>query len=107
MRFQAIKLIELNFIKKVIFFDERLSLRRRKKVRFRFHDLRHTFGTRLGMAGQDLKAIMEIIGHKNPKTAMRYQHPAPEHKLQAVQIIDRCLNKNSPARIVEFKNKLS
>jgi hypothetical protein len=50
---------------------------------------------------------MEIMGHKNPKTAMRYQHPAPEHKLQAVQIIDRCLNKNSPARIVEFKNKLS
>jgi hypothetical protein len=69
--------------------------------------LRHKFGMRLGTIGQDFNTNMEITGHKNPKTAMRYQHPAPEHKLQAVQIIDRCLNKNSPARIVEFKNKLS
>jgi len=104
MRFQAIKLIELNFIKKVIFFDERLSLRRRKKVRFRFHDLRHTFGTRLGMAGQDLKAIMEIIGHKNPKTAMRYQHPAPAHKLRAVKILDGYFVKAKSTEVVEFKH---
>jgi hypothetical protein len=69
--------------------------------------LRHKFGMRLGTIGQDFNTNMEITGYKNPKTAMRYQHPAPEHKLQAVQIIDRCLNKNSPARIVEFKNKLS
>lgn len=69
--------------------------------------LRHKFGMRIGTIGQDFNTTMEIMGHKNPKTAMRYQHPAPEHKLQAVQIIDRCLNKNSPARIVEFKNKLS
>jgi integrase len=55
-----------------------------KKVRFRFHDLRHTFGTRLGMAGIDLKTIMEIMGHKTHKMAMRYQHPSPAHKLSAV-----------------------
>jgi len=73
--------------------------------------LRHKFGMRLGTIGQNVNTTMEIMGHKNPKTAMRYKHPAAEHKLQAVQIIDRyeprCLNKNSPARIVEFKNKLS
>ena len=59
-----------------------------KKIRFRFHDLRHTFRSRLGMAGYDLKTIMEIMGHKTPKVAMRYQHPAPDHKLKAVMFLD-------------------
>ena len=59
-----------------------------KKVRFRFHDLRHTFGSRLGMKGVDLKTIMDIMGHKTYKVAMRYQHPTPEHKLDAVRILD-------------------
>ncbi len=58
-------------------------------VRFRFHDLRHTFGTRLGMAGTDLKTIMEIMGHRTTRVAMRYQHPMPGHKLNAVKTLDR------------------
>lgn len=49
-----------------------------KRVRFRFHDLRHSFGSRLGMQGVDLKSIMEIMGHKSAKVAMRYQHPSPD-----------------------------
>jgi site-specific recombinase XerD len=67
----------------------------------------HKFGTRLGITGQDLKTIMETMGHKNPKTAMRYKHPAPDHKFQAVKTLDGYFTKNSHARIVEFKNKLS
>ena len=59
------------------------------RVRFRFHDLRHTFGSRLGMAGVDLKTIMEIMGHRTHKMAMRYQHPAPDHKLAAVKILEK------------------
>jgi len=59
-----------------------------KKVRFRFHDLRHTFGSRLGMIGTDLKTIMEIMGHKTYAMSMRYQHPTPDHKLDAVRALD-------------------
>ncbi|MBC8460052.1 MAG: site-specific integrase [Deltaproteobacteria bacterium] len=59
------------------------------EVRFRFHDLRHTFGSRLGMNGTDLKSIMEIMGHKTAKVAMRYQHPSPSHKLEAVKGLDK------------------
>ena len=58
-----------------------------KKIRF--HDLRHTFGSRLGMAGTDLKTIMEIMGHKTHVMAMRYQHPSPIHKLRAVLQLER------------------
>jgi len=65
--------------------------------------LRHKFGMRLGTIGQDFNTTMEIMGHKNPKTAMRYQHPAPEHKLQAVQIIDRCFNKIAQQELLNLK----
>jgi len=60
-----------------------------KKIRFRYHDLRHTFGSRLGMRGTDLKTIMEIMGHKTHKMAMRYQHPSSDHKLNAVRALDK------------------
>jgi integrase len=60
-----------------------------KDIRFRFHDCRQTFGSRLGMAGKDLKTIMDIMGHSTVKVAMRYQHPMPEHKLDAVKILDQ------------------
>jgi integrase len=56
---------------------------------FRFHDMRHTFGSRLGMAGVDIKTIQELMGHKDIKMTMRYSHPTPEHKKRAVEILER------------------
>jgi len=41
------------------------------------------------MAGTDLKTIMEIMGHKTHIMATRYQHPAPDHKLEAVKVLDK------------------
>jgi hypothetical protein len=35
-----------------------------------------------------LKTIVEIMGHKSHKMAMRYQHPTPDHKLNAVKALD-------------------
>ncbi len=73
-----------------------------KDVRFRFHDLRHTFGSRLGMAGFDLKTIMEIMGHKTTKVAMRYQHPSPDHKLKAVQSLDRISKQKLEKKVIKI-----
>ena len=74
-----------------------------KMIRFRFHDLRHTFGSRLGMAGKDLKTIMEIMGHKTTKVAMMYQHPMPSHKLEAVKTLDQVPPIFTPGEIEEEK----
>jgi integrase len=73
-----------------------------KKNRFRFHDLRHTFGSRLGMRGTDLKTIMEIMGHKTYVMAMRYQHPAPAHKLAAVKSLEKVPAKVPTGEIIEL-----
>ena len=74
-----------------------------KSERFRFHDLRHTFGTRLGMNGYDLKTIMEIMGHKTTKVAMRCQHPAPDHKLSVVKTLDQVPSKSTTGTVVRIK----
>jgi integrase len=64
------------------------ALKKAKIEGFRFHDLRHTFGSRLGMAGVDIRTIQELMGHKDIKMTMRYSHPTPEHKKNAVKMLD-------------------
>jgi integrase len=44
--------------------------------RLRFHDLRHTFGTRV-IAKADIRRVQEWMGHADVKTTMRYLHYAP------------------------------
>jgi integrase len=51
----------------------------------RWHDLRHTFCSRLAMAGVDVRTIAELAGHKTLQMAMRYTHLAPSHTLSAVE----------------------
>jgi site-specific recombinase XerD len=56
-----------------------------KLERFTWHCLRHTFASRLVMAGVDLRTVAELLGHKTLAMTMRYAHLAPEHQLAAVE----------------------
>jgi integrase len=63
------------------------ALRRRYKAALaaaglrslRFHDLRHTFGTRM-IAKADIRRVQEWMGHADVQTTMRYLHYAPREE---------------------------
>jgi site-specific recombinase XerD len=62
-------------------------------IDFCWHDLRHTFASRLAMAGVPLRTIAELLGHKTLAMTMRYAHLAPAHLRDAVE----CLTQPDPA----------
>jgi integrase len=51
----------------------------------RFHDLRHTFGTRAVDGGAPVSAVKEVMGHVDVKTTMRYVHATDEGRRRAVE----------------------
>jgi integrase len=48
---------------------------------FRFHDLRHTVGSRILALTGDLVAAKEFLGHADISTTLRYMHHDKGHKL--------------------------
>jgi integrase len=55
---------------------------------FRFHDLRHTFATRLVHAGVDLYKVSKLLGHKDIRMTQRYAHHYPESLRDGVEVLD-------------------
>ena len=46
----------------------------------RFHDLRHTFGTRMAAQGVPMRVLQEMMGHRDFKTTLIYADYAPSER---------------------------
>jgi len=53
------------------------ALKRAEVREVRFHDLRHTFGTRMAAQGVPMRALQEMMGHRDFKTTLIYADYAP------------------------------
>jgi integrase len=62
--------VNINTLRKAF----KAALKKAKIEGFRFHDLRHTFASRLAQSGVDPYAIQRLMGHKTFTTTQRYAH---------------------------------
>lgn len=63
------------------------ACRRAGIVGLRFHDLRHTFASRLIENGADIITVKELLGHSSVKITERYTHSQGEQKKFAVSLL--------------------
>ncbi|MBM4055305.1 MAG: site-specific integrase [Planctomycetes bacterium] len=68
------------------------ALKRAEIENFHFHDLRHTFATRLAQKGIDLYKISKLLGHYDITMTQRYAHHCPESLREGVDILDSDYN---------------
>jgi integrase len=66
----------------------RNALRRAGIKDFRFHDLRHTFASKLVMRGVDIRTVQTLLGHKDIAMTMRYSHLSDSHLKEAVKKLE-------------------
>ena len=64
------------------------AVRRSGIAHFRFHDLRHTFATRLVQRGVDLYRVQRLLGHKTSVMTQRYAHHSPESLREGVRVLE-------------------
>jgi integrase len=76
------------------------SLQRAGVREVRFHDLRHTFGTRMAAAGVPFRTLQAWMGHSDIKTTMVYTHYAP-----APNEVDLVNDAFDPQAMVEGTNE--
>ncbi|MDE1161178.1 MAG: site-specific integrase [Acidobacteriaceae bacterium] len=61
------------------------TLKEAKVKKYRWHDNRHSFCSRLVQAGKSLKVVQELAGHRDIKMTARYAHLDHQSKRHALE----------------------
>jgi integrase len=80
-----------------------IAVEKAKIAHCRFHDLRHTFATRLVQAGVDLYKVQKLLRHKSPIMTQRYAHHYSESLRDGVETLDRIGTISEQSKVSEAK----
>ncbi|MAG36564.1 MAG: site-specific integrase, partial [Dehalococcoidia bacterium] len=62
----------------------------------RFHDLRHTFGSRMIEAGVDVATVGALMGHGSPRVTLEvYAHVLPGSMRAAIEATDALVKRTA------------
>jgi integrase len=70
-----------------------------KIARYRWHDNRHTFASRLVQSGVPILTVNKLMRHATLQMTMRYAHLAPENLLEALAVLARSVSKGVTRKI--------
>ncbi|MBS3921310.1 MAG: tyrosine-type recombinase/integrase [Deltaproteobacteria bacterium] len=79
------------------------ALKKDKIEGFRWHDLRHSYASRLAQAGVDPYTIQKLMGHKTFATTQRYSHHCVESLRRGIE----CLEASKKERLQEISTNLA
>ncbi len=84
------------------------ALRRAGIEGLRFHDLRHTFASRLVEKGADIETVRDLLGHHSITITQRYIHSNNDRKKAAVELLNgKIEDKSCDVSVTqEFQSKL-
>lgn len=86
------RIFEIDWIEKLW----RKTCKRAGITNLRFHDLRHTFATRLAAKGVDAFAIARLLGHATVNMTALYVNSTSEHLQAAINKLDSSLSQICP-----------
>jgi len=69
-----------------------------KLKNFRWHDLRHTFASRLRMKGAPFEDIADLLGHKSLTMTRRYAHLGPNKLHRVVSLLEQVTSQVTPVK---------
>jgi len=87
----------LRFNDRVIHFKRRALQARCERKGFGFHQLRHTFGYRLGMA-LDVSELAVLMGHSSTNTTQIYRHVNPDWLKRKIEELEQVEEHESSCR---------
>lgn len=71
----------------------------------RWHDLRHTFGSRCAVAGVPVSVIQRLMGHSSITTTSRYLHATGEDARRGIELLEQATTATTPANVVQIEEK--
>ncbi len=83
-------------------FDDAMAEAKLKN--FHWHDLRHTFASRLRMKGTPLEDIADLLGHKSLTMTRRYAHLGPNRLHEVVSRLGASDTRSDTAPIVSSRS---